>query len=56
METPVLTANIYGDSGAVFQMLVNAGCRIDEAKYRYVYSSSAGPLPASYISNSDWLP
>ncbi len=51
-----VTANIYGDSDAVFQMLVNAGCRIDEAAYRFVYASNTGPPPPSSISNSDWLP
>ncbi len=52
-----MAVNICGDSATVFQMLVNAGSRIDEsAKYRFVYCSSSGPLPPSYIHHSDWLP
>ena len=52
-----MAINVCGDAGAVFRMLVDAGARIDDAsRYRFVYCSSSGPLPSSYIHHSDWLP
>src|SRR5438093_901085 len=52
-----MSVNLCGDSTWLFRMLVNAGGRIDNKdKYRFVYCSSVGPLPASYIHHSDWLP
>jgi len=52
-----MSVNLCADSSALFRMLVDAGARIDDgAPYRYLYCSSRGPLPASYIHNSDWLP
>jgi GNAT superfamily N-acetyltransferase len=52
-----MSVNLSGDSARLFHMLVNAGARIDdEAKYRFVYCSSVGPMPSSYIHHSDWLP
>ena len=38
-------------------MLIGAGARVDDtSSYRFVYCSSDGPLPASYLHHSDWLP
>ena len=52
-----MVVNLGGEAGAVFRMLMNAGGRIDAASgYRFVYCSSSGPLPSSYIHHSDWLP
>jgi GNAT superfamily N-acetyltransferase len=49
--------NVSGDSDQLFRMLVEAGGRIDDNDvYRFVYCSSAGPLPSSYVHHSDWLP
>lgn len=51
------SVNVCGDSASVLQMLINAGGRIDDKEpYRYVFCSSDGPLPSSYIHHSDWLP
>lgn len=50
------SVNISGSSRLVFRMLVDAGARIDDAKYRYIYCSSSDALPPSYIHHSDWLP
>jgi len=51
------SVNLCGDSTSVLQMLINAGGRIDDKEpFRYVYCSSQGPLPSSYIHHSDWLP
>jgi GNAT superfamily N-acetyltransferase len=56
-EPSGMTINVCGEAGAVFRMLVNAGARIDaSSKYRFVYCSSSGPLPPSYLHHSDWLP
>jgi GNAT superfamily N-acetyltransferase len=57
-EDPIgMSVNLSGDSAPLFQMLLKAGARIDEeAKYRFVYCSSVGPMPSSYIHHSDWLP
>ena len=52
-----MSVNVCADSGALFRMLVASGARIDDSvPYRYLYCSSQGPLPSSYIHNSDWLP
>jgi GNAT superfamily N-acetyltransferase len=52
-----MAVNVCGDSAGVFKMLVGAGARIDDAApYRFAYCSNIGPLPASYIHHSDWLP
>ena len=52
-----VSINLCNDSASVLQMLVNAGGRIDDKEpFRYVYCSSDGPLPSSYIHHSDWLP
>jgi hypothetical protein len=56
-EPSSVAVNICGEAGAVFRMLVNAGARIDGTnRYRFVYCSSSGALPSSYIHHSDWLP
>jgi GNAT superfamily N-acetyltransferase len=56
-EPSAMVVNVCGDAGAVFRMLVNAGARIDAgSEYRFVYCSSSGPLPSSYLHHSDWLP
>ena len=52
-----MSVNLSGDSRDLFRMLMRAGARIDHsAPYRYVYCSSDGPLPSSYIHHADWLP
>jgi GNAT superfamily N-acetyltransferase len=52
-----MTVNLCGHSTGAFSMLMEAGARIDDTTpYRFVYCSSAGPLPSSYIHHSDWLP
>jgi GNAT superfamily N-acetyltransferase len=52
-----MSVNLCADSSALFRMLLDAGARIDDsAPYRYVYCSSRGSLPSSYIQNADWLP
>lgn len=52
-----IAVNVCGDSAKVFQMLIDAGARIDDSvPYRFAYCSDAGPLPSSYIHHSDWLP
>jgi len=52
-----VSINVCNDSASVLQMLINAGGRIDDKeRFRYVYCSSDGPLPSSYIHHSDWLP
>jgi GNAT superfamily N-acetyltransferase len=52
-----MSVNLCGHSAEAFRMLMEAGARIDDTTaYRFVYCSSAGPLPASYIHHSDWLP
>jgi GNAT superfamily N-acetyltransferase len=57
-EDPMsMSVNLSGDSAPLFQILVNAGARIDDdATYRFVYCSSVGAMPSSYIHHSDWLP
>jgi GNAT superfamily N-acetyltransferase len=57
-ESPArMSVNVCGNSTELFRMLIDAGARIDDsATYRFVYCSSAGPLPSSYIHHSDWLP
>ena len=52
-----MSINLSGNSRDLFRMLMQAGARIDDsAPYRYVYCSSEGPLPSSYIHHADWLP
>jgi len=52
-----MSVNLSGNSRDLFRMLMRAGARIDDsAPYRYVYCSSEGPLPSSYIQHADWLP
>jgi GNAT superfamily N-acetyltransferase len=52
-----MSINVSGNSRDLFRMLMQAGARIDDsAPYRYVYCSSEGPLPSSYIHHADWLP
>ena len=52
-----MSVNLCGNSADVFRMLIEAGARIDDtAGFRFVYCSSDGPLPASYVHHSDWLP
>ncbi|MEX0991751.1 MAG: GNAT family N-acetyltransferase [Actinomycetota bacterium] len=55
-DPAAVTVNTYGDAAAVFQMLLRAGARIDDDKHRFVYGSSSGPLPPSYINFSGFLP
>jgi GNAT superfamily N-acetyltransferase len=57
-DDPVsMSINLSGNSRDLFRMLMRAGARIDDsAPYRYVYCSSEGPLPSSYIHHADWLP
>ena len=56
-EPAGMSVNLCADSGALFRMLVDAGAKIDQsAGYRFLYCASDGPLPASYIHHSDWLP
>lgn len=56
-DPATMSVNLSGHSAGVFRMLVDAGARIDDsAPYRFVYCSSAGPLPSSYIHHADWLP
>lgn len=52
-----MSINVCGNSTEVFRMLVEAGARVDDTTpYRFVYCSSTGPLPSSYVHHSDWLP
>jgi GNAT superfamily N-acetyltransferase len=52
-----MSINLSGNSRDLFRMLMQAGARIDDSvPYRYVYSSSEGPLPSTYIHHADWLP
>ena len=52
-----MSINLSGNSRDPFRMLMQAGARIDDsAPFRYVYCSSEGPLPSSYIHHADWLP
>jgi hypothetical protein len=52
-----MSVNLCGHSTEAFRVLMEAGARIDDATpYRFVYCSSGGPLPSSYIHHSDWLP
>jgi GNAT superfamily N-acetyltransferase len=46
---------VYGESAEVFSMLVNAGARTDD-RYRYLYCSDKGPLPASYLHYAGYMP
>ena len=46
----------YGSAAALIQMLLNAGAKFDAAKYRYMYCSSVGPLPPSYVAFTGYLP
>ncbi len=52
-----MSVNVSGDSALLFRTLLEAGGRIDDRDvYRFVYCSSVGPLAASYVHHSDWLP
>jgi GNAT superfamily N-acetyltransferase len=56
-DPAAMSVNICGNSAEVFRMLIEAGARVDDtSSYRFVYCSSDGPLPASYLHHSDWLP
>ncbi|MEP6973355.1 MAG: GNAT family N-acetyltransferase [Actinomycetota bacterium] len=55
-DPAAMAVNLCGNAGPLFQMLVRAGARIDDARYRFIYCSNSGPLPASYIHHADWLP
>jgi GNAT superfamily N-acetyltransferase len=47
---------VRGETAALFGMLVRAGGRIAPSGYRYLYCSSAGPLPATYSDYAGYMP
>lgn len=52
-----MSINLSGNSRDLFRMIMQAGARIDDSvPYRYLYCSSEGALPSSYIHHADWLP
>ncbi len=56
-DPSVMAVNLCANSESLFRMLIDAGARIDpDPPYRFVYCATDGPLPASYIHHSDWLP
>lgn len=46
----------YGSAGALITMLLQAGAKFDAPKYRFLYCSSTGSLPPSYIAFAGYLP
>jgi GNAT superfamily N-acetyltransferase len=56
-EPASMSVHVGGNCSAVFRMLIEAGARIDDgSSNRFIYCSSDGPLPASYIFHAPWLP
>ncbi len=56
-DPSTMAVNLCANSESLFRMLIDAGARIDpDPPYRFVYCATDGPLPASYIHHSDWLP